>query len=93
MEGPHLGQVRWVETLAKFGLKANGEFRNEGLAVLGPLVPLLFLLDNDPPDLPIGRHHRRIDGTVGPGAGLTQDRLDPLIGLLNAGGRWHDSLQ
>ena len=66
IEGPHLGQSWTVETLAKFGLKATGKLRNEGLAVLGPLLPLLLLLDDDPPDLPIGRHHRRIDGTVGP---------------------------
>ena len=77
-----------VEALAKFGLEATGKLCNEGLAVLGPLLPLLFLLDNDPPDFPVGRHHRRIDGTVGPSAGLAQNRPDPLIGLLKTGRCW-----
>jgi hypothetical protein len=88
VERPHLLEVGTVETPSKFSSKALGKLDENALAVFGPLLPLLLLLDDDPPNLPIGRHHRRVDGPVGLRTRVAQDHPDPLVGLLNAGQCW-----
>ena len=83
-ERSHVAEVRGVEALAEFGRQACGEPVQDPFAIVGPALARLLLLDNDPPDFPVGLDHGRVDGLPGPVTGRSEDLLDPPVGRVES---------
>ena len=83
-ERSHVAEVRGVEALAEFGRQACGEPVQDPFAIVGPALARLLLLDNDPPDFPVGLDHGRVDGLPGPVTGRSEDLLDSPVGRVES---------
>ena len=75
-ERPHVAEVGPVVALAELRREAFGEPVQNPLAVVGPSLARLLLLDDDPADFPVGLDHGRVDRLPGPVAGRSEDLLD-----------------
>ena len=71
---------------------------DDPLAVVGPFLPRLLLLDDDAADLPVGLDHGRVDRLPGPVPGRGEDltdlpveRVEPGIGRRGGGHLGTDS--
>jgi hypothetical protein len=81
-ECTHVAKVGLVEALAELRLQASSEPFQDPLAVTGPLLPRLLVLDDDPADFPVGLDHGRVDRLPGPIPGGGEDLADlPVEGV------------
>ena len=76
----HVAEVRGIEALTEFSRQARGEPVQDPFAIVGPAFARLFLLDNDPPDFPVGFDHGRVDGLPRPVTGRSENFLDAPVG-------------
>lgn len=76
VERPHVLEIGCREALAEVGGEPLRQVVQHRLAVRGALPAALFVLDDQPPDLPVGLDHRRVDRAVGRGPRRLQDRTD-----------------
>jgi hypothetical protein len=68
-----------IKAIAKLLCKPFGKIPNQPLAIFGPLLSLLFLLDDQSSDLPIASHHLGIDGLQSTASSLNEDFPDLLV--------------
>ena len=66
IKGPYVPQVAAIETCSEFSTWALRKLSRKPPSVLGVLLPLLFLLDDGPPDLPVRGHaiHESLDALI-----------------------------
>ena len=76
VELAHVAQVRNSEPPAELGGEHGRQAFQQGFAIAGAPPPALFVLDDQPPHLPVRADHGDIDGPVGRGARLLQHRPD-----------------
>src|SRR5262249_35848892 len=60
-EGPHVEQVGPAEPLAELRRRTFRASLADPLAILGPPLPCLLLLNDDAPDLPVRLNHGGVD--------------------------------
>jgi hypothetical protein len=77
IELPDQPEIGDREASAEVHSEVRGKFLDQPLSVASPLPAPLFLFDDLPSDVLVGREHRRIHGPQSPMARLSQNFLDP----------------
>lgn len=84
VELSHVAQVGRGEPATELRREPPRQVVQHSLPVRGALRSALLVLDNQPSDLPVGLHHRRVDGAIGPGARRFED--SPNLPIQRLGG-------
>ena len=79
VEPLHLLKVAHAIALSKLSGKPFRHALQHSLPVSAALLPLLLILDNRTPDLPVGKHHGGVDGRMGTGARIQENRPNRVV--------------